>query len=675
MSPGLEELFFEPVGEEKRSKWNQVGPNRGSYIQIETFQNVGPGAGNFDKGPGGDFHSVPEGLGAFRQIQTYQHVGPGLGDFDKENVTSYSEWKLRTRCLLVMLLLLLVLVAVVSYLLLRKNGADISGGPHAQDFHGHDIHSLETVYNCDAGYAEWQTSWSESKKAFCCRSIGVACDQAAYDCDAAYSQWESMWSSDKKEYCCDQTGRGCSPVSKEPYDCQVGLAHWQSDWTKGKQLWCCSTHALGCPDYGYSLSFNCDVGFARWETDWSWTKKHWCCAHEQKGCQVPFNCQAGLASWRSGWSYSKQKWCCSHEHVGCLSSEPFDCQASADQHGWSEPKKHYCCASHSLGCETTTSPATSLPFDCSAGFSNWQHGWSYAKRLWCCHHDHRGCAEPTTESSTTTTPATTSPVPTLPFNCHAGTANLDEGWSPKKKSWCCAHQHLGCPVSFDCDAALANFYSAWSDRKKTWCCHQEGKGCMGQHQPHLQPREGYRWKHDEARHRYVFGFTCDMDTLDNEVLSVHLMKMPNRDPEDMADGKDQVHGYWTWVQAPMHVHQEHLHKEHLHQDHVHEQQHPVHYNCHAGFHNFVGAWKADKQRWCCDHQGIACTGPNPPAVHLQSGNTWVHVKVEGVWTWRQVPRSEGVPFVVDCSTGLDRSASWVPKRKAYCCTHEGKACN
>ena len=192
-----------------------------------------------------------------------------------------------------------------------------------------------------------------------------------------------------------------------------------------------------------------------------------------------------------------------------------------------KPKKHYCCASHSLGCETTTSPATSLPFDCSAGFSNWQHGWSYAKRLWCCHHDHRGCAEPTTESSTTTPLATTSPVPTLPFNCHAGRANLDEGWSAKKKSWCCAHQHLGCPVSFDCDAALANFYSAWSDRKKTWCCRQEGKGCMGQHEPHLQPREGYRWKHDEALHRFMFGFTCNMD---NEVLSLQIMKMPEQRP-------------------------------------------------------------------------------------------------------------------------------------------------
>ena len=125
-------------------------------------------------------------------------------------------------------------------------------------------------------------------------------------------------------------------------------------------------------------------------------------------------------------------------------------------------------------------------------------------------------------------------------------------------------------------------------------------------------------------------------------------------------GFGQVHGYWTWVESPLHVHHHHQTEQ---------------YNCHAGFHNFVTAWTSAKQDWCCAHQGISCTGPNPPAVHLHSGNSWVHVKTDGVWTWRQVPRTEDTPFVVDCSTGLDRAASWAAKRKSYCCTHEGKACN
>ena len=50
---------------------------------------------------------------------------------------------------------------------------------------------------------------------------------------------------------------------------------------------------------------------------------------------------------------------------------------------------------------------------------------------------------------------------------------------------------------------------------------------MGQHEPHLQPREGYRWKHDEALHRFMFGFTCNMD---NEALSLQIMKMPEQRP-------------------------------------------------------------------------------------------------------------------------------------------------
>jgi hypothetical protein len=31
--------------------------------------------------------------------------------------------------------------------------------------------------------------------------------------------------------------------------------------------------------------------------------------------------------------------------------------------------------------------------------------------------------------------------------------------------------------TFDCDAGLANWEKGWSDQKKDWCCAQEQKGC------------------------------------------------------------------------------------------------------------------------------------------------------------------------------------------------------
>ncbi|CAE7223738.1 slc38a2 [Symbiodinium pilosum] len=677
MPTGLEEFCFEPVGEEKTSKWNQVGPKKGSYIQIDTYQNVGQGFGDYDKSRSGDFHKVREGSGAYKQIQTYQHVGAGLGNYDKEDVTSYSGWKLKKGCLIVLVILVVLLVSAVAYLLMHKD-------PNAAFHQGEIAHSHALLdHDCNAGYATWQSSWSDSKKAFCCSSIGVACSQTSYDCDAGYDQWQSLWSSEKKDYCCDRTGRGCSKAyAEDPYDCQVGLDNWQSTWSQGKQLWCCSTHQLGCPQY--SLSFDCEADFASWRTAWSWSQKHWCCVHEKKGCDEPaqWDCQAGLSRWRSGWSHAKKTWCCRHEHVGCLSTvEPFDCHAGLSnwQHGWSERKKRYCCVSHSLGCVTTT--PTTLPFDCMAGYGNWQHGWSDAKKAWCCQEAHRGCMQSTSHPTTSAPPSTPAPASChsscivgghgsscaerithtamheyaheegacrkayskvlalcdvchacgfeeaqcrqlpvekpAPFDCRAGLGNLDSGWSQKKKDWCCTHQHLGCPVSFDCDAGLANFYAAWSARKKNWCCRKEGKGCLGPHAPHLPAGNGFLWK------------------------------------------RAQVHGYWTWIRSPAHVHHDHPSDQ---------------YNCQAGFHNFVHAWSDVKQHWCCHHRGISCTGPNPPAVHLRSGSTWVHVKIEGVWTWRQVPRDQNNPHVVDCSTGLDQAANWAPSRKKYCCTHEGKAC-
>jgi len=36
--------------------------------------------------------------------------------------------------------------------------------------------------------------------------------------------------------------------------------------------------------------------------------------------------------------------------------------------------------------------ATSVPFDCDAGFSNWLHGWSATKKSFCCRTQKKGCA-------------------------------------------------------------------------------------------------------------------------------------------------------------------------------------------------------------------------------------------------------------------------------------------
>eukprot|EP00443_Scrippsiella_acuminata_P097428 CAMPEP_0115617248 /NCGR_PEP_ID=MMETSP0272-20121206/23550_1 /TAXON_ID=71861 /ORGANISM="Scrippsiella trochoidea, Strain CCMP3099" /LENGTH=533 /DNA_ID=CAMNT_0003053205 /DNA_START=51 /DNA_END=1652 /DNA_ORIENTATION=- len=76
---------------------------------------------------------------------------------------------------------------------------------------------------------------------------------------------------------------------------------------------------------------------------------------------------------------------------------------------------------------TSTTPTTTLPYDCDAGFANWQTGWSISKKAWCCKHSGKGC---------TTTAA--------PYDCNAASALGVADWSDAKKAWCCKHANTGC---------------------------------------------------------------------------------------------------------------------------------------------------------------------------------------------------------------------------------------
>jgi len=69
-------------------------------------------------------------------------------------------------------------------------------------------------------------------------------------------------------------------------------------------------------------------------------------------------------------------------------------------------------------------------FDCAAGLARWQDGWSEKKKAWCCKHEQRGCQSTTTSM--------------IPFDCKAGLAKAATGWSDSKKDWCCRHRSVGC---------------------------------------------------------------------------------------------------------------------------------------------------------------------------------------------------------------------------------------
>lgn len=182
-----------------------------------------------------------------------------------------------------------------------------------------------------------------------------------FDCDAGFMQWETEWSKDRQHFCCATVGRGCPPATPaptppatppptppptqpspsrpvDPFNCAVDLV---TSWKADKKAWCCRIHHLGCPPRPQPIvpivpilppvvpdPYNCADGFANWQAGWSQPKKDWCCRVHGKGCansgcetaattSAPFDCNAGFANWVAGWSIPKKKWCCKHAGKGC----------------------------------------------------------------------------------------------------------------------------------------------------------------------------------------------------------------------------------------------------------------------------------------------------------------------------------------------------------------------
>lgn len=70
------------------------------------------------------------------------------------------------------------------------------------------------------------------------------------------------------------------------------------------------------------------------------------------------------------------------------------------------------------------------------------------------------------------------------FDCKAGVANWQKGWSGMKKQWCCSNKHVACTPEagsddspFDCTAGVNNWDAGWAIPKKIWCCQNKGVKC------------------------------------------------------------------------------------------------------------------------------------------------------------------------------------------------------
>merc|ERR1712061_234907 len=220
---------------------------------------------------------VGAGQGDYTQETTYKYVGCG-GDFarPRRDFTCL----ITTCCLLSLLLLIPLLLWLLS--------GTASTLP----------------YDCEMGFAQWETAWSPAQQEFCCSTMGRGCTTALPETtptspptpfptppptpppspppptpppgpvdpfNCAVDAWVN-WAADKKEWCCrkhhicDGTPTA-PPAPADPYNCFEGFANWQAGWSVGKKAWCCRVHGKGCGTTGCatvgptSAPFDCEAGF------------------------------------------------------------------------------------------------------------------------------------------------------------------------------------------------------------------------------------------------------------------------------------------------------------------------------------------------------------------------------------------------------------------------------
>ncbi|CAK0867429.1 unnamed protein product [Prorocentrum cordatum] len=108
---------------------------------------------------------------------------------------------------------------------------------------------------------------------------------------------------------------------------------------------------------------------------------------------------------------------------------------------WSEARRAWCCENHGLGCPTKTQ------YDCSEDYFDWERLWSEEKKAWCCMAKGRGCPASTTSTRPPRRKSAEQPSSGDElFNCTAGYAQREQGWSESKLEWCCRHKTIGCSV-------------------------------------------------------------------------------------------------------------------------------------------------------------------------------------------------------------------------------------
>jgi len=220
-------------------------------------------------------------------------------------------------------------------------------------------------------------------------------------------------------------------------------------------------------------------------------------------------------------------------------------------------------------------------YDCDDGFTNWELGWSESKKVYCCEHAGRACSSGGYAGRQAAV-VSEHIAAALPYDCNAGLAKWEDGWSVEKKTWCCDHTGRGCEggharaEAYDCNAGFANWKEGWSGPKKQWCCHHVGRGC-------------------EFRREDDFDIQASGWGGNSVYNSVH--------GHTGASVYNSVHGHTgASVYNSVHGHT------------------GAAYNCDDGYANWRAGWSMGKKDYCCSHTGRGCdpAGSDPATAQYHA---------------------------------------------------------
>lgn len=93
------------------------------------------------------------------------------------------------------------------------------------------------------------TTWQQEQKTWCCVTAGMGCTTAPpaanelYDCTAGFANWQDAWPEEQQQWCCTNHGRACNTFEKAmAIDCDSAMANLAED----TKQWCCEHHGKLC---------------------------------------------------------------------------------------------------------------------------------------------------------------------------------------------------------------------------------------------------------------------------------------------------------------------------------------------------------------------------------------------------------------------------------------------